>query len=112
MGESFGGDKQRGDTFPMLGFPLRTYFRESADALWSYLGGFEHFDVFVAFLAKEVCMRSLWKLLVLCLLAFSPCVSGCSSQISEEEAERREAEDEDAGSEEDDEDEEDEEEEE
>lgn len=38
-------------------------------------------------------MGSLWKVLLLLLLAFSPCVIGCSSQLSEEQAESRDSQD-------------------
>jgi len=37
-------------------------------------------------------MHSLLRVLVLMLLLLSPCVAGCSSQMSPEEAERLEAE--------------------
>jgi len=39
-------------------------------------------------------MHSLLRVLMLLLLVFSPCAIGCSSQVSEEEAERIEAQEE------------------
>ena len=39
-------------------------------------------------------MRFFWKSLILLSVVFSPCLVGCSSQMSEEEALRREAEEE------------------
>ena len=47
-------------------------------------------------------MRFLWKSLILFSVVFSPCLVGCSSQMSEEEALQREAQQEQEETEEDD----------